>query len=264
VLFFKIRGIVHHCKVEGSDDRPALVFSNCLGSDLRIWDSLVPYLVEHCRIIRYDKRGHGLSDVSAPPYSLDDLVQDLVGLLDALEIKEASLCGLSVGGLIAQGLALNYPERVSALVLSDTGMKIGSSTSWEERIALVRQSGLSKLAGPTMERWFTAAFREQRSAELRGYINILLRTPVEGYMGMCYALRDADLSHKTPNIRKPTLVLCGNQDVATPPELARERASAIPDARFSLVDQAAHLPCVEQPRAMARQMLQFFKEVHLV
>ena len=98
MLFLNIRGIVHHCSVEGAKDRPALVFSNSLGSDLRIWDNVVPYLVEHFRIIRYDKRGHGLSDVPAPPYSLDDLVRDLAGLLDALEIKEASLCGLSVGG----------------------------------------------------------------------------------------------------------------------------------------------------------------------
>ena len=143
-------------------------------------------------------------------------------------------------------------------------MKIGSSTSWEERIALVRQSGLSKLVGPSMERWFTAAFREQRSAELRGYINMLLRTAVEGYMGMCCALRDADLTQKTPKIRKPALVLCGDKDAATPPELARELASAILRARFALIHQAAHLPCVEQPRAMGQQMLQFFKEVHLV
>ena len=150
--FLKAHGIVHHCVLEGSKDKPVLVFVNSLGSDLRIWDGVVAHLAGHFRIIRYDKRGHGLSEVPTPPYSLNDFVLDLVGLFDALEIKQATVVGLSIGGVIAQGLAISYPNRVHVLVLCDTGMRIGSVVSWEERIATVKESGLSKLVGPSMER----------------------------------------------------------------------------------------------------------------
>jgi 3-oxoadipate enol-lactonase len=260
MMFIKTHGIVQHYVSEGSKDKPVLVFANSLGSDLRIWDGVVDYLAGDFRIIRYDKRGHGLSDVPAPPYSLDDFVLDLAGLLDALEIKQATVCGLSVGGVIAQGFAINYPDRVRGLVLCDTGMRIGSFASWEERIATVKESGLSKLVGPSMERWFAAAFRKNRSVELQGYANMLLRIPRDGYLGACYALRDADLTQTAPKINKPTLVLCGDQDIATPPDLGRELARAIPGARFALIEDAAHLACIEQPGAMAHQITRFLRE----
>jgi 3-oxoadipate enol-lactonase len=262
-MFTKAHGIVQHFASEGSRDKPVLVFANSLGSDLRIWDGVVSHLVGDFTIIRYDKRGHGLSDVPVPPYSLDDFVLDLVGLLDALEIKEATICGLSVGGVIAQGLAISRPDRVRGLVLCDTGMRIGSVGSWEERIGTVKESGLSKLVGPSMERWFSAAFREHRSVEMQGYANMLLRIPADGYLGACYALRDADLTQKTPKINKPTLVLCGDQDIATTPDLGRELARAIPGARFSLIKEAGHLACIEQPEAMANQMMEFFRSASI-
>jgi len=214
-------------------------------------------------MIRYDKRGHGLTDVPTPPYSLNDFVLDLVGLFDALEIKQATVVGLSVGGVIAQGLAISYPDRVRALVLCDTGMRIGSFASWEERIATVKESGLTKLVGPSMERWFATAFRENRSVEMQGYANMLLRISQAGYLGACYALRDADLVQATPQINKPTLVLCGDQDIATPPDLGRELARVIPGANFSLINDAGHLTCIEQPEAMAHQMMEFFRQVNI-
>ena len=263
-MFLRAHGIVQHYVIEGPKDKPVLVFANSLGSDLRIWDGVVAHLAGDFRIIRYDNRGHGLSDVPPPPYSLDDFVLDLAGLLDALEIKEAAVCGLSIGGVIAQGFAIHYPDRVRALLLCDTAMRIGSIASWEERIATVKESGLSKLAGPSMERWFTEAFRKHRSVEMQGYANMLLRIPADGYLGACYALRDADLAQATPKINQPTLVLCGDQDIATPPDLGRELAQAIPGARFSLIKEAAHLICIEQPEAMARQMTRFFREASIL
>lgn len=262
--FLQAHGIVHHYVIEGSESKPVLIFANSLGSDLRIWNGVVAHLAGDFRIVRYDKRGHGLSDVPEPPYSLDDFARDLVDLLDLLEIKEATICGLSVGGLIAQRVALSYPDRVRALVLCDTGMRIGSFASWEERISVVKESGLDKLAQPSMERWFTAAFRENRSVEMRGYANMLLRIPAAGYLGASYALRDADLTQETPRINQPTLVLCGDQDIATPPDLGRELARAIPGARFSIIRDAGHLTCIEQPEAMAHQMLDFLRPLNIL
>jgi len=262
--FIKIGDCVHHYVVEGHADKPALLFSNSLGSDLRVWDPMVPQLVSDFRLIRYDTRGHGLSEAPPPPYSAGELAKDVVGLLDALEIKEAVVCGLSVGGVIAQQLAIQYPNRVRALVLCDTGVRIGTVASWEERIATVRAEGLGALAAPSMERWFSEDFRRRHAAEVRGYANMVVRTAADGYVGTCCALRDTDLTHAAASIDKPTLVLCGDQDIATPPEMARRLASIVPNARLSLIPQAAHISCVEQPAGMATRIMQFLREVQIV
>jgi len=255
---------VLHFLVEGSADRPALVLSNSLGSDLRIWDAMVPEFSRDFRVIRYDTRGHGLSEAPPPPYSSGDLARDVVGLLDALSIKEAVVCGLSVGGVIAQQLAVSHSDRVRALVLCDTGARIGTVASWEERMTTVKTHGLGALTASSMERWFSDDFRARRGHEVRGYANMVSRTAVDGYLGTCCALRDADLTEAAARISKPTLVLCGEHDIATPPEMARELARTIPNARLSLIAKAAHISCVEQPKAMAEQMMQFFREVHIV
>ena len=264
MTFIDINGCVHHYIVEGAKDKPALVFANSLGSDLRTWDEVASRLVERFRIVRYDKRGHGLSDAPAPPYTMDDLARDLDGLMDAIEIKDALVCGLSVGGLIAQRVALMNPDRVRGLVLCDTGARIGAVESWNQRIELVKSGGVESFVAPSMERWFSEAFRRQRAADVRGYANMLRQTSVDGYLGTCSALRDADLSQAVRTIAKPTLVLCGDQDIATPPELGRALADAIPGAKFSLIPQAAHLSCIEQPELMEKMLTQFFKEANLV
>ena len=262
--FVALHGCVHHYDLAGRDDRPALMFANSLGSDLRIWDDLAERLLGQCKIIRYDHRGHGLSDAPPPPYSAEDLAGDVVALLDHLEIRQAALCGVSVGGLIAQAAAVKYPERVRALILSDTGVRIGSIESWQQRIEMIQAAGVASIEKMTMERWFSARFRERRPADVRGYANMLRQTSLDGYIGTCNALRDGDLRDAVKKIHSPTLVLCGAEDSATPPELGRDLARLIPGAKFSLIEDAAHLPCVEQPTAMAERMLEFFREVRIV
>jgi 3-oxoadipate enol-lactonase len=262
--FLKIGDCVHRYLDEGAKELPVLLLANSLGTDLRSWDEVVARLVRHFRVIRYDKRGHGLTDAPAPPYKVDDLAADVVGLLDHLKIDHALVCGISVGGLIAQALALSHPERVRALVLCDTGARIGAVESWEQRIAAVRASGLNALASAMMERWFSNEFRQRRVVDVRGYSNMLVRTTVDGYIGTCYALRDADFRQTVSRIKCRTLVLCGAQDIATPPDLGRELARLIPGAKFSLIENAAHLSCIEQPEEMTNRMLQFFREVQIV
>jgi 3-oxoadipate enol-lactonase len=259
--FIQVDKVVHYYTVEGADGAPVLVFANSLGSDHRIWDPVLPYLREKFRIIRYDQRGHGLSDVTPAPYSIDDLVNDLAGLLEGLKIDDAVVCGLSVGGMIAQGLAASHPDRVRALVLCDTAMQIGPPSMWEERIAVIQKGGIGVLTEPIMERWLTLAFRESRATESNGYVNMLERTPVEGYIGTCCAIRDADLREAAASIDRPTLVLCGDQDMATPPELAAKLADAIPGAKLSLIDDAAHISCVEQPEIFSQLLLNFVEGI---
>lgn len=262
--FLRVGDCVHHYQVEGAREKSVVLFSNSLGSDLRIWDGVVARLLPGFRVIRYDLRGHGLTEAPAPPYSANDLAQDIVGLLDALEIPDAVLCGISVGGLIAQAVALNHPDRVRALVLSDTGARIGTSEAWQQRIDKVRADGVDSLVQMTMERWFGAAFRARRAADVRGYSLMVRQTSTDGYIGTCAALRDADFRQVVSRISKPTLVLCGAEDIATPPELGRQLAGLISGAAFSLIANAAHLPCVEQPDAVAERMLTFFEEVQIV
>ena len=264
MAFIKIDNAVHHYLVEGDRKKPALVFSNSLGSDLCIWDTVVSRLAANFQIVRYDKRGHGLSDATELPYSINRLAQDLDGLLDALSLNDTVVCGISVGGLIAQCLALDRPKRVRALILCDTGARIGSVDSWDQRIATVRAEGLQALESVSMERWFTRTFRERFPADVRGYSNMLLRTTTAGYLGACFALRNADFRQEANRIDCPTLVLCGEQDIATPPELGRELARLIPCAQFAQIQEAAHLICIEQPDAVVTRMMQFFKEVRIV
>ncbi len=240
------------------------MFANSLGSDLRIWDDVAARLVSNFRVIRYDKRGHGLSEASLPPYSASDLADDVIALLDELKIERAVMCGISVGGAIAQAVALNYPQRVRGLVLCDTGARIGTAEAWRQRIDLITTGGVESVEKMTMERWFSAGFREKKPADLRGYATMLCQTSRDGYIGTCAALRDADFRGLDGKIKCPTLVLCGALDIATPPELGCELAGLIPGAKFSLVEDAAHLPCIEQPERMAAQMLEFFREVKLV
>jgi 3-oxoadipate enol-lactonase len=262
--FLEVDGCVHRYLDEGGRELPALLLANSLGTDLRIWDDAAWRLLRHFRIIRYDKRGHGLTDAPAPPYSAADLVKDVVGLLDALEVDHAVMCGISVGGLIAQGLALTHPERVRALVLCDTGARIGSIESWEQRIAAVRSGGLQGLERGMMERWFSREFREQRAVDVRGYSNMLVRTTADGYVGTCYALRDTDFRSSVSQVEHPALVLCGAEDIATPSELGHELARLIPGAKFSLIENAGHLSCIEQPEQVTERMTRFFREVHIV
>src|SRR5262245_4794705 len=191
---------VLHYVAAGATGKPALVFANSLGSDLHIWDEVVDRLSADFWIVRYDLRGHGLSEAPPPPYSARDLSEDVLGLMDILGIKQTILCGVSVGGMIAQSLALDHPDRVRALVLSDTGARIALE-SWKQRIEIVQKGGLEALRAPTMERWFSQSFREHNVAAIRGYSTMLLKVAPEGYIGTCCALRDADFHTTASNIK---------------------------------------------------------------
>jgi len=262
--FLRISDSVLYYRADGAKEKQAIIFANSLGSDLRIWDDVASRLLPHFRVIRYDLRGHGLSEAPAPPYSAADLARDIVGVLDALEIRTAVVCGVSVGGLIAQAVALNHPDRVRGLVLCDTGAKIATAEAWQQRIEKVRAEGVDSLVQMTMERWFSAGFRARCTADVRGYSIMLRQSTTDGYVGTCAALRDGDFRDAAKQFKQPTLVLCGAEDIATPPELGRELAGLIPGAQFALIDHAGHLPCVEQPEKMADRMMKFFREVDIV
>ncbi|NNU79597.1 3-oxoadipate enol-lactonase [Halovulum dunhuangense] len=250
-------GILTHIHESGDPDGLPVVFANSLGTDLRVWDALLPLLPAGLRLIRYDKRGHGLSDCPPPPYGMGELVDDAAALLDALDVRDAVFVGLSIGGMIAQGLAAERPDLVRAIVLCDTAAKIGTEAMWEDRIAAVRTGGIVAIEGSILERWFSARFRRENTAELAGWRHMLTRTPAAGYMGCSAAIAHTDLMESTARLRLPALAVVGAEDGSTPPDLVRETARLIPGCRFEVIPGAGHLPCVEQPAILARHIAAF-------
>ncbi|MDX1520129.1 MAG: 3-oxoadipate enol-lactonase [Anaerolineae bacterium] len=253
--------ITLHYAIDGLTGGTPLVFINSLGTDLRIWDRVVPYFAHRYPLVRYDKRGHGLSDAPPAPYTVADHTDDLAQLLAYLRVEAAILIGVSVGGMIALDYALTYPDQVKGLVVCDTAAKIGEADLWNTRIETIHQNGIESLADAVLERWFSPMFAAQTPAAYRGYFNMLTRTPVAGYNGTCAALRDTDLRDAVGLINVPTLVVCGAEDGATPPELVRGLAESIPGARFALIEKAGHLPSIEQPAALAQEINDFLKGI---
>lgn len=260
MAFVEAGDIVVHHDVSGPSAAPVLMFANALGTSFHIWDDVVTCLGPEYRILRYDMRGHGLTDAPPGPYQVAQLARDGIHLLDALAIERVHLCGLSLGGLVAQQVAARFPDRVDRLILCATGLRIGTEAGWRARAEAVRHGGLEPLADELTARWFTPAFFRDHPARIRGYRNMLVRTPAEGYASACDALADADLGAAAGEIAAPTLVVHGQQDVATPASLARQTAAAIRNARLYEVKAAAHLPCVEQPRELADAVRGFLQE----
>ena len=260
--FLDINGVTLHYKIINfTDDKPVIVFSNSLGTDFRIWDDCVADLSADFAILLYDKRGHGLSSLGTPPYAIDDHVSDLAGLIDHLGITSATVCGLSVGGLIAQGLYHKRPHLVNGLILCDTGAKIGDAQMWNDRMAVVKEGGLDALVETNMKRWFSPDFHKNRATELAGYSNMFTRTPKGGYLGTAAAIRDADFRDLAPQITVPTVCVVGDQDGATPPALVKSTADLIPGAGFEVIANAGHIPCAEQPAAVSKIIRQVMAQI---
>ena len=256
-------GHIHlHFRDDGPRDGLPVVFSNALGTDLRMWEPLLPHLAPGLRVIRYDRRGHGLSDVPEAPYSMGQLVRDTEALLDHLNIRACVFVGLSIGGMVAQGLAVKRPDLIRALVLSNAAARIGTAEIWRDRAALARAQGLSALADATMARWFTAAFRA--SPDLALWRNMFLSTPVEGWLGCAGAIAGTDFYSTTAGLRLPTLGIAGERDGSTPSDLVRETVDLVQGSEFALLRRAGHLPHVEQPAGYADILNRFLRAQGLV
>lgn len=260
MAFARVNGVVLHYEDGGAECGETLVFSNSLGTDFRIWDGVLSHLPADLRTIRYDKRGHGLSAATAAPYAMTTLVEDLAALLDHIGVARAMVVGLSVGGMIAQGLAALRPDLVSALVLMDTAHKIGTADGWNNRIDTVRQNGMKAVADGILAGWFTEAYRNG-TADFEGYRAMLLRNDIEGYSGLCAALRDADLTESTRALKVPTLCIAGEHDPTTSPAFMQATADLIAGARLEVVKDAGHIPCVERPEEVARLIGEFLEAV---
>jgi 3-oxoadipate enol-lactonase / 4-carboxymuconolactone decarboxylase len=245
-----------HYSLDGAADGPVLVLSNSLGADLHMWDRALPALAGHFRILRYDTRGHGQSTAPAGPYKIDDLGEDLISLLDALEIESCHFCGVSLGGMTGMWLAIHAPQRIEKLILSNTAVRIGTAEGWNDRIRRVNESGVDALADEIIARWFTPSFLTEHQDESRAIRSVLAACPAEGYAGCCAAIRDADLLAELPRISAPTLVITGTFDPVIPVCESRVLHDKIGGTIY-LELPSAHLSPVERPQEFNGATLAF-------
>jgi 3-oxoadipate enol-lactonase len=238
---------------------PTVVFANSLGTTLHLWDKVLPLLPDGLRLVRFDTRGHGKSDVPDAPYAMGALISDAEAVCDALKVRNCVFVGLSLGGMVAQGLAVKRLDIVRALVLSNTGAKIGTAQMWADRIAALRAGGLAPMMDEIMARWFTADFRA--SPDCAPWRNMCAETPLEGYIGCCAAIAGADFITPTSGLRLSALGIAGSDDKATPADLVRETVDLIPGSTFRILRRTGHLPCVEDPIAYAETLTEFLQGI---
>ena len=248
-----------HVEVEGPENKPVLMLSNSLGTDLHMWDPQAAALTQHFRLVRYDRRGHGQSGVPKGPYSMEMLGRDVLAVLDALKIEKTNWCGLSMGGMVGMWLGANAPQRIDRLILSNTSAYFADKEIWNGRIKTVREKGLASIVGGTMERWFTADFREREPGKIEWLSEMFLRTNPEGYIGCGEAVRDMDHREILRSITAPTLVIAGRHDPATTVEHGEFIRSRIPGASMTVLE-AAHIANVEQAHGYTDAVLGFLTQ----
>jgi len=245
-----------HYEMEGDAGKPVLMFCNSLGTNLHMWDGQMPEALKHFRVLRYDRRGHGKSGVPAGPYSMEMLGRDALAVLDAAKVEKTNWCGLSMGGMVGMWLGANAPSRVNRLILSNTSAYFENKQIWNDRIALVKEKGLAAILQGTLERWFTAGFREREPGKVKEIADMFLATKVEGYIGCGEAVRDMDHREIIKSIKAPTMVIAGKQDAGTTPEMGEALAKSIPGARLTLFD-AAHIANIECGPAYTTAVVDF-------
>lgn len=230
-----------------SSETPVVVLLGSLGSDRRMWDSQVRDLQADHTVVAVDHRGHGDSEVVPGPCTVADLAADVLALLDSLEMDRFHVVGLSLGGAVAQWLAVHLPERVTSAALLCTAARFGEPSGWVERATAVREGGTAAVADAVVARWITPARAEADPALVEQLREMVVATPAEGYAAACDALSGWDNRADLGRIGCPTLVLAGDEDPSTPPEVLREIADGIPGSTFVTLSPAAHVPTVEIP-----------------
>ena len=259
MAFASNQGVRLYWRLDGEPDKPALLLLNSIGTDMSLWDRVVPLLLPKCRVLRMDARGHGASDAPAGDYSLETLASDALAVMDAAGVQVAAVCGLSLGGMIAMTLALRAPQRLSALICACTSAQMDVE-AWRTRVDTVRTQGMAAITDMALQRFFSDLFARAHPEVTASVRTGLLTMSPDGYAGCGGAIRDMDLAGRLAAIAAPALVICGSRDVSTPFEGHGERIlAAIPGARSVTLD-AAHLACLETPDAFAGAVRDFLAE----
>jgi len=241
-------GSTFHCRIDG-DSGPWVMLSHGLATDLTMWDELAGALKDRYRVLRYDARGHGGSAATAGDYSLDMLVADAAGILDALEITQTHFVGLTMGGMVAQGLMLDHPRRIKSAVIADSRHSTTPefTRAWLDRIDAVRKGGIEAIVASTVARWSSAGLAQRKPAVVARMEKMIRNTSPDGYCGCAAALARLDYGHRLGDVTQPVLVICGDEDHGAPPENTRQMHAMISGSRFRVIEQAGHIANIEQP-----------------
>lgn len=260
MAFIQKEGITLHYQWQDQQREKNIVLINSLGTDLSIWDEVVSRIGAEFNVLRFDKRGHGLSSTREDQLSIDDYGDDVIFLMDHLGIEKTNVLGLSIGGMITYSLAARYPDRLEKLVFSNTGAKLGTAEAWNTRIRSIREGGIAAISESVIKLWFSKKFQEEYPAETAGYTNMLERNTALGYIQACAAIGHADFNPILDKIYHPALFIGGSEDVGTPPELVKENAGSLGAERVEIIDGIGHLPCIEAPEKVADLILDFCGE----
>ncbi len=255
---FELNGVTLNYQAFGDAAKPALVLSNSLGTNLNMWQSQVEFFKENFYVICYDTRGHGASSTPAGPYTIAQLGQDVINLLDHLKIEKASFCGISMGGLVGQWLAINKAERFNKVIICNTAAKIGQEQAWLERAALVRENGLEQIAATAASRWFTDGFIQANPDLVAALSQDLAAGCNLGYANCCEALATEDLREKITTIAIPLLVVAGQQDPVTTLADAKFIVNKVAHSQLFEIN-ASHISNIEQPDAFNQAVFDFIK-----
>jgi 3-oxoadipate enol-lactonase/4-carboxymuconolactone decarboxylase len=245
----------HHI-VEGPEAAPALLLVNSLGNTREMWAPMLPELRRHFRVLRYDQRGHGGSPVTPGPYTLEQLGRDALAVLDHAGVARAHVCGVSLGGMVGQWLAVHEPARVERLAIICSSPRLGPPESWHARAELVRTQGMQAVSEAVVARWFTPAFAARAPKIVARVRAMIETTPPEGYAGCCEAIARWDIVERLREIAAPTWIVAGADDPSTPPSHAYLMAAHIPGARVDVLAQTAHLAVCEHPLPLARMLIE--------
>lgn len=246
---------LHYC-IDGDQALPVLVLAHSLGTDLSMWNKVVPALARRYRVLRYDMRGHGQSSIAGDFCTIEDLASDLMRLLDHLEVNRIHFCGLSLGGLLGIWCAIHSRERMDRIILANTDARLRTREAWEERIGTVRREGMTELARVSMGRWFTPQYLAENAAEVDALRARAAGCSPDGYIACCAVLRDTDLREGLDRISAPCLVLAGQFDEATPAADGRVLHQAIRGSRFVELP-CSHLSAWERPEDFQEAVLDF-------
>lgn len=252
-------GIDVHYTLDGPANAPVVTLSHSLATDLSMWDPQMDALRARYRVLRYDTRGHGGTDAPAAAYTLDQLAADARALLGALGIAKTHWCGLSMGGMIGQTLALERPDLFASLSLCDTSSRIPAEARplWADRIKTAESQGMEPLVEPTLGRWLTAPFRARRKDVVDGVATMIRSTPPQGYAGCCHAIAALDLTDRISAISIPTLVIVGEEDQGTPVAASKVMNERIKGSELVIIPAAAHLSNLEKPEEFTAALTKF-------
>jgi 3-oxoadipate enol-lactonase len=254
-----VNGIATHYRLDGPAGAPVVTLSHSLAAHLGMWEPQLGALTARWRVLAYDTRGHGGTEAPAGPYTLDQLADDALALLDAAGVQQTHWVGLSMGGMIGQTLALRAPHRLASLVLADTSSRVPPEARplWKERIDTAGSKGMEPLVEPTIARWFTAPFIAMGHEVVDRVRDMIRGTDPRGYAGCCAAISMLDLTDRLSAIKLPALVIVGEQDQGTPVAASRVIHERIAGSTLTIIPSASHLSNMEQPEAFTTALVQF-------